>query len=234
LYMSLRRWERAQFHAKEMGRIARNMYEQKKKRTKKSARIHPAKPLFGYILYANLLLGSICDEKDVYNRALYYLSLYKDHSWIEERDIDAENTKRQFSEWAVANNYLYRIMLGEVDLLDEYIEHISVRESEVLRALFKIIKAANRHGFDMDKILQRFESTISLQINKGEAMGTYTQQVTDDGFANFLADVGAYYLNKNEIKTGVKFVLDSLATSIKISNFDMQQVKRNWKVTLRL
>lgn len=218
LYMSLRRWDRAKCHAEEMGRIARILYEQKKKRSRKSVRVKPSKPLFGYILYSNLLLGSICDEKNDYNQALYYLSLYQDHSWIDETDKDAEITKKQFSEWAFANNYLYRIMLGETDLLGEYVDYISTRESEVLRALFKIIKAANRYDFDIDNILQRFQNIISSQINRGGAMGSYTEQITDDGFANFLADVGAYYINKSKVQTGVKFVLESLAISIKIRN----------------
>lgn len=216
LLMSLHRWDKAKYLAEEMGRIAKNLYEQKHKRNRSFTK--PAKPLFGYILYSNLILGTISEEKNDFESALNYVSQYEDHEWIIETDEFAEATKYQFAEWAKANRYLYRLMSGEVSVLEEYVEYIASNDNEILRALFKIVKAADMYNFNIDSILQRFEHVILNQIKENGRVGTYTTEIIEDGIANFLADVGVYYTKKDEYSIGINFFLESLAISAKINN----------------
>ncbi|WP_157284177.1 helix-turn-helix domain-containing protein [Paenibacillus pabuli] len=219
LLMSLHRWDKAKSLAEEMGRIANNLYEQKYKKNHKNQKsTKPAKPLFGYILYSNLILGTISEEKNDFENALKYVSQYEVHDWIVETDDFAEATKKQFAEWAKANRYMYRLMSGEVSVLDEYVKYISSNENEILRALFKIVKAAEMYKINIDSILQRFEHVISNQIVENSHVGTYTTEIIADGLANFLADVGAYYTRKDEYSIGINYVLESLAISAKINN----------------
>ncbi|SMF90280.1 Helix-turn-helix [Paenibacillus uliginis N3/975] len=219
IFLSLRKWNKARYYAQEMGRISRYLYEQKNYRKKRNGKyIEPKKPLFGYILYSDLLLGAISAENGDYEQALYYLSCYEDQSWIIETDELAELTKNQFREWAIGNGYLYRLMTGNTTILDEYVEYISSRKDEILRALFKIVQAANYYHFDIDKYLERFEDLISDQLELSGTIGSYTVHIMDDRFANFLTDVGLYYLKKDNIKKGFKYILESLVISFKINN----------------
>ncbi|MEX3618887.1 helix-turn-helix domain-containing protein [Paenibacillus glucanolyticus] len=219
LFLSLRKWTKARYYAKLMGHVSKNLYEQKvNRKSQRKKTIEPAKPLFGYILYANLMLGAISAEEADYEKALYYVSSYEDLSWVVETDEESEQTKKQFKDWAIGNKYLYQLMSGRTDVLEEYVDYVSVRKNEVLMALFKIVQAANIYRFDIDKYLERFKNIIMDQLERSETVGSYTTQFFDDRFANFLTDVGLYYLRRNNIHNGVRYILDSLAVSYKINN----------------
>lgn len=223
--LSLRKRNRAKYYAEEMGRISRMMYGQKhnKKRPYRKP-IEPSRELFGYILYSDLLLGSIAADNDDYDQALYYLSCYEDQSWIVESDESAERTKERFREWARCNRYLYELMKGNIDVLEPYIEYISSRENEILRALFKIIQAANMYHFEIDEYLERFEELIRDHLKRREPVGSYNGQLFDDRFGKFLTDVGMYFIRKGNIHKGSKYILDSLEFSYTI-NFEINIVR---------
>lgn len=212
--LSLNKRNKAKYYAQEMGRISRMLYAQKHNRNRPHRKpIEPAKPLFGYILYSDLLLGSIAADNDDYDQALYYLSCYEDQSWIKESDEAAERTKEQFREWARGNRYLYELMKGNIEVLEPYIDYISSRENEILRALFKIIQAANMYRFEVDEYLDKFENLIRDHLKRRESVGSYTEHIMDDRFANFLTDVGMYYIRKDNIQKGSRYILDSLEFS---------------------
>lgn len=217
--LSLRKWNKAKYYIQEMGRISRVLYSQKHKQARPSSRLkRPAKPLFGYILYSDLLLGSIAAENDDYDQALYYVSCYEDQSWVKESDEAAEITKEQFREWAKGNRYLYELMKGNTDVLEPYIDYLSSRENEILKALFKIIQAANMYHFEIDQYLDRFEKLILNHLKRGGGVGSYTEYIIDDRFANFLTDLGKYYIWKDNIQKGSKYILESLEISYKINS----------------
>jgi len=217
--VSLRKWNKAEYYAQEMGRIARIMYAQKHNRARPNRKSsQPSKPLFGYILYSDLLLSSIAADNNNYDQALYYLSNYEDQSWIIESDEAAERTKEQFQEWARGNRYLYELMKGDINVLEAYMEYISPKKNEILRALFTIVQGANMYHFDIDEYLVRFENLISDHLQRGGAVGSYSEHIIDDRFANFLTDLGMYYIRKENIQKGSKYILDSLKLSYKINN----------------
>lgn len=217
--LSLNKRNKAKYYAQEMGRISRMLYAQKHNKNRSHRKpLEPAKPLFGYILYSDLLLGSIAADNDDYDQALYYLSCYEDQSWIIESDEAAERTKEQFREWARGNRYLYELMKGKIEVLEPYIEYISSRENEILRALFKIIQAANMYHFEFDEYLERFENLIKDHLKQRESVGSYTEHIIDDRFANFLTDIGMYYIRKDNIQKGSKYILDSLDFSYTNNN----------------
>ncbi|MGP3788176.1 helix-turn-helix domain-containing protein [Paenibacillus sp. 1A_MP2] len=219
LYYSLRRWDRAMVLATQMLEVAKNMYYYKHKKNKRSKkRTYPSKPLFGYMLYAYLLLGGIHEEKRDYKTALEYLALYENQEWVVENDDEANRTKEQFREWAKANKYLYRLMSGDTSILDEYVDYISNNENEVLRALFKIVEAARFYTLNIDHVLERFRPYIMGHLQKGGTFGSYSEQIASEGFANFLADVGAYYIDNHLIEAGIIYILESLAIAAKIKN----------------
>ncbi|QKS55505.1 XRE family transcriptional regulator [Paenibacillus barcinonensis] len=219
LYLSLRLWEKAKELSTEMGRLARIQYEQKHKRTGKKVRATgPKKMLFGYILYSHVLLGTVADETGQYNEAFYHLEKYVDHSWIVESGEIAEQTKQQFLVWATANRLLYRVMTGETDLIDAYVDSLANNEDEILLGLFKVVKAALKYSYNIDHILERYHEMIQTQVNSQKRHGSYTSQLINDRFVIFLADIAEYYNNSLRPEIGIIFVLESLAISAKINN----------------
>ncbi|MNP31398.1 hypothetical protein D3C76_1245170 [compost metagenome] len=123
----------------------------------------------------------------------------------------------QFQEWAVANSYIYQLMAGQFEVLPSYLEYISTKENEIFPALCDIVTAANRYGENIDYVLEQYQSYFTYQ-EQSNRIGKVSKQVTDDRYLRLLADLGAYYLKKDEYHKGLGFVLDSLRFSIEISS----------------
>ncbi|SEN91234.1 hypothetical protein [Paenibacillus sp. OK076] len=219
LYVSLQNWEKAKQLSTEMGRIARIQYDLKHKRKVNEISVSgPKKVLFGYILYSHLILGTVAEEARDFNEAFYHLEKYEDHSWIVETDAAAEQTKKQFLVWATANRMLYRIMTGDIQLIENYVDSLASNDNEILLALFKVVKAALKYSCNIDHILERYNEMIQNQVISQKKVGTYTSQVINDRFVIFLADLAEYYIRSLRPNIGIIFVLDSLAISAKLNN----------------
>lgn len=219
--LSLQKWDKAKIYAQEMGRISRLLYtlHHHKNSKNKKKDIPSKKPLFGYILYSDLILGSIAAEKSNYDEALYYVSCYENHSWIVESDAVSERIKKKFTNWAKGNRYLYQLMSGNFQVIDEYMAYISSVDNAILKALFKIVHAANIYRWNIDKYLEKYEKNITDYYNEC-AEGRFNIHILDDRFSIFLADIGIYYINQRKFRYGAKFILDSLKLSHKINNTD--------------
>ncbi|WP_146113498.1 hypothetical protein [Paenibacillus sp. PCH8] len=219
LYVSLQKWERAKQLSTEMGRIARIQYDLKHKRKVNEISVSgPKKLLFGYILYSHLILGTVAEEASDFNEAFYHLEKYEDHSWIVETDAAAEQTKKQFLVWATANRMLYRIMTGDIQLIENYVDSLASNDNEILLGLFKVVKAGLKYSCNIDHILERYNEMIQNQVISQKKVGTYTSQVINDRFVIFLADLAEYYIRSSRHNIGIIFVLDSLSISAKLNN----------------
>ncbi|MGF7049489.1 transcriptional regulator with XRE-family HTH domain [Paenibacillus sp. DS2015] len=217
-YISLRRWEKVEQLAKEMGNKASIQYKHRYEEARKEE-LHkePSMPLFSYILYSHVLCSSVCDERGDYDQALYYVSLYSDMSWVQEDTQEALQLMNQCKGWAKANTYLYKLMKGDIEVLPEYVAYIEQQEDEILPALFKIIQAANLYQFNVDDMLLHFEKGISSYRDRHEEVGTYNRQVIADRYAHFMAEVAFYYLSRKKYDIGINCILESLESSVKIN-----------------
>ncbi|MGO4788926.1 helix-turn-helix domain-containing protein [Paenibacillus sp. 2KB_20] len=218
VYCSLRHWSKVDMLAKEMGRKAKIQYAFKYE--KDGIRYHhdrePQKPLFLYIIYSYLMCSAVCDERGDYEQALRYVALYSDLSWVKEDSEEALAIKDNFKMWAIANTYLYKVMMGDFEIIAEYVGFIETKEDEILPALTKIFQAANRFQFDIDHVLLKFEDHI-LSLNQKDD-GTYNYLVRAERYVRFQAELSRYYFTKGRYDEGAKSALDGLASAIKIRN----------------
>lgn len=218
---SLQKWDKAEHYAREMGRISRFLYSvlnHNKTKSKKN-NISPKQSLFGYILYSDLILGSVAAEKSNFNEALFYVSCYEDQSWIVESDAVSEGIKKKFTNWAKGNRYLYQLMSGNFQIIDDYIEYISSIDNTILKALSKIVHAANIYSWNIDKYLEQYEKNIT-KYYKECIDGKFNKNILDDEFSTLHLDIGIYYIKQRKFRYGSKFILDSLNLSYKINNTD--------------
>ncbi|WP_188541448.1 helix-turn-helix domain-containing protein [Paenibacillus segetis] len=218
-YTSLRRMDKVEELAKEMGHKATILYKYRcEKDRKKEFFKEPTRPLFLYISYSNVLCTVAYGTRGEYDQALYYASLYADMSWVQENTDEAKQIISQFEGWSTANRYLYLLMKGNFDVLQEYIAHIEQQDEEVLPALYKIFQAANRYCWNVDDIILRFESNIELFKRQHGGTSTYNPQVTDDRYARFIIELSYYYLSKKEYDIGIDYLLYILEISSIINN----------------
>lgn len=215
LNLSLHRWDKVDALALKMGSKATIQYQHIGKIFKKQE--GRKNPLIFYILYSYLIRAAVCYEYGDYEKALEFVSFYEAPDWIEEPDGDELGIIGQFKEWAEANKYLYKLMAGNDDLLNDYVNYISHREDEIFIALCSIMIAANRYHLNVDNILERFKSYIVYKEQRNN-IGKINQQVTADRYTRLLAELGIYYLNSNHYDRGFELILDSLKIAIKINS----------------
>lgn len=221
IYSSLRYWDKVEEIAEKMGRKATIQYSYKYEQTKSHClQKEPKRPLFLYIIYSYLLRSGVCDERGDYEQALRYVLLYSELSWVKEDSEEAHRIKEQYKMWAVANTYLYQLLSGKVEVLPDYVAYIESKEDEILPALTKILQAANQYHFNVDYILQKFQSKISSYTAiKGQSQ-TYHHQVGEDRYTHFLIELSSYYLNRQRYEDGLTYLLDGLAVAIDIHKDD--------------
>ncbi|WP_342553392.1 helix-turn-helix transcriptional regulator [Paenibacillus sp. FSL R7-0652] len=210
------KWEKVDILAKEMQRIAVIQYEMQHRSLRPTEeRKRAERPFYYYILYAYLSQATASEHCGDYQRALEFVALYNSgECWIREQDEEARQIIGQFSEWAVANTYLYRLMSGEVGVINEYADYIAGREGEIFLALWHMIQAANQYHFNIDKILERFAEYIPYQSGKA-AFGEYKSTIVKERYVQFLGDLAVYRFNENkDIHASTELMLEGLNLSI--------------------
>nr|WP_151733864.1 helix-turn-helix transcriptional regulator [Paenibacillus tengchongensis] len=213
VFSSLHQWDKVEDISKTLHRLASLQYDlfshsgKKREEQRKTSR-----PLYGYILYSYLLRSLVYEDRRDYSTALYYVSKYADGAWIKEQDQEAKETIFMFQEWATANTYLYRVLDGQKEILDEYVEYISTKDDEIFFAVYKIVESANRYRWNVDHILDRFGVNFSYQ----EYSTPVNQQMAADQYAVFLIEIAIYYLERNEYR-GIQYLFKGLEFSCKIN-----------------
>lgn len=218
IYSSLHRWDKVEKLAMELEHKAKIQYKRRYEDSKKDDFKVPTMPLFLYISYSHVLCSAVYDERKEYDKALHYVSLYSDFSWIKEDPQEVQQIVNNFLGWAEANTYLYKLMKGDVKVLPEYVSYISQRQEEILPALFKILQAANWYQFNVDHILTRFAQEIVEYRSQQGNIGAYNTRIIADRYTHFMTELAYYYLGKGEYETGINYVLESLDSSARINN----------------
>ncbi|AIQ66870.1 hypothetical protein [Paenibacillus graminis] len=221
-YRSLRRWDKVERIAEEMGRLAKIQLfmTPQPARAKREQHRKPKKPMFVYLASSYLLRGSVCNARGDYEQEMQFTYAYQDLSWVKETDEDTSHWLKLYKGWAEANMYVSRLMRGDESVLADYVSYIEQNKDELLVGLLNITTAANLFDLNVDVILQYFDSEIKgyMQIKHQEAVGVYTKQVVSEQHARFLYGVAQYYLRQGLYLMGFEYLLNSLSTSSLICN----------------
>ncbi|MDN4108358.1 transcriptional regulator [Paenibacillus polymyxa] len=213
IYRSLRKWTKMDTFATALGNKAEIQYRIDLQRTKSEQTKKPFYPPFVYWAFSHLIRAEVCDANKDYETALQHIQKYADLSWVEEKDETTQKWKNQFKEWANANTYVNRLLAGEINVLLDYVNFISLRKDELLPALDIIVEAANRYHFDVDDILKQFEVEISSYLEKQKIESFYTQRFVTERYMHFSKELAVYYLTKGRFSDGFTFLLSCLAKS---------------------
>ncbi|MEK4732396.1 MULTISPECIES: helix-turn-helix domain-containing protein [unclassified Paenibacillus] len=224
VYRSLRKWDKVDEMARQMRAKAEIQYslQHQEKRKFLDDEKRTRGPLFGYIAYADLLCASVCEAQGDYQQALQYTYAYADLDWVKEDDEDTKHWVNLFSHWAVGNTYVYKLLSGEISLLNDYVEYIATtsaaNENEKLSKLLNVIIAANQFSIDVDDILKRFETLIATFSQQPSSDDMYTRQVIPDYIAWFGYELGFYYLYRGKYIDGFKYLMNAMVKSHIINN----------------
>lgn len=179
------------------------------------------KPLINYILYSYLALAFVCSKLNQYEMALKYTDMYSETQWVNNPTDEEIKVIEQFHEWAVGNRLLYQLLSGKTEVLPDYVDYISNHEHEKFLGIYHIITVANKFKLDVDNIIERFKEYLSFKPQQNKIY-KIIDQVTLERYTNFLRELGIYYLNKGQLDTGIRYIIDSLESAIKINSKDIK------------
>ncbi|RAW12296.1 transcriptional regulator [Paenibacillus taichungensis] len=213
-YLALRYWDKLFSLSDELDQKTKILQSYTKKITDKSNRL-TAYPLFVYRAYSNLLKSSACERQGKYAEALHYTEIYGDLMKISEPDEEDQIYIDKFAGWTEANTYLYRLMMGDLNILPAYINFIENNETELLPAMINILEAANKFDNNIDDILYMYNARINSEITQ---LKGYTEQVNSDMYITFLLERTIYHLNRKQYTEGFKQLVYCLKESVKLNN----------------
>ncbi|APQ59154.1 MULTISPECIES: helix-turn-helix transcriptional regulator [Paenibacillus] len=224
VFRSLRLWDRLDVTARKMrvrAEIQYTLEHQQKKRKPAELEKRLSRPLFVYITYSDLLCASVYEAKGDYEQALQYTYAYTNLDWVKETDEDTLHWIKQFQDWAEGNIYTYKLLSGDISVLNNYVEYIAASpdasEKEMVTKLLNIMMAANRFQVDVDEILKQFETEIDSITQQQPSADMYTHQVVPEQSIRFKYELAKYYLNKGNYSYGFKYLLDVLSKSLVIN-----------------
>lgn len=221
VYLSLRDWERLDKLAHKMTIKAQAHYHFTHHSSKNnSLTLKTKRPLFLYIIYGYLLRSVVCEEQGDYQQALNYTSLYSDLDWVEDTSEEAMEIVAQYKELALANTYLYQLMIGRLEILPSYLAYMGTQQDEVLPALSKIIQAARQYDYDIKPILEAFHPHIIHLDLQQMITGISNKQARAEvnQYTYFLTELASFYLDKDMYNEGIKSVLDGLTLAVQLNS----------------
>lgn len=216
--ISLSRWKNVQQYAQILLEKSSKQY---KLFGEGSINLKNNRPILFYILYAYLELAHVQFELEQYKQGLKYIDMYANTEWVNNPTYEELKIIELFQEWAEANRLLYQLRDGKIEVLSDYVEYISKREHEQFLGIYHIITIANKFKLDVDNLIERFKRHLSFKPQQTK-ISTISNQVTLERYTNLLRELGIYYLNKGHLDTGVRYIIDSLESAIKINSKDIK------------
>lgn len=152
VYRSLREWDKLDETAQKMrakAKIQYSMKHQQKNRKRVEGDKRLSRPMFVYITYSDLLCASVYEAQGDYEQALQFTYVYTNLDWVIETDEDTQYWIHLFKDWEEGNIYTYKLLSGDISVLNDYVEYIAVSaettEKEMVTKLLNIMMAANRY-----------------------------------------------------------------------------------------
>lgn len=217
VYASLRRWDKVKEFADQLQTKAFIQYDAKK--TLREVESKTKKKMIFYALYSYLALAEVSYQYGKYEETLQYVSKYADYSWIKDPTEEEEIVILQFKDWSEGNNYYFRLLSGETELIQDYLKYISDRKKEIFPALCAIVTAANRYDVNIDDVLEQYQSHLVYE-EQSSRFGKMSKQYTNDQYGILLAGLGTYYLRNNDYDRGTAYIRQGMDFAIENMNKD--------------
>jgi hypothetical protein len=119
----------------------------------------------------------------------------------------------KFNKWGDLNTYLFKLLMGQSEVLQDYIECAEDDDEELVVALFNMIQAANRFKVDVNFVLEKYKDKLEhLDLGSNRE---YSAQSWGTILVKFFYELAVYHLSRNNYDAG----MIALIKSIEISNY---------------
>ncbi|WP_432775928.1 helix-turn-helix transcriptional regulator [Brevibacillus gelatini] len=160
------RWKDVEKYADELRNLATIVYENElRRRTSSKANDLPKTERHLVVYYGQgfLLKAAALKKRRLYEEAKKYIQGYADLGWFEFLDETGKQEVEKFRVWAKINSYTLDMLLGNYEILPECINFLADYPEEIFPALVTIMECANKYGFCIDEVLERFSEYTSYR-----------------------------------------------------------------------
>ncbi|KOY17280.1 hypothetical protein AMS66_06835 [Paenibacillus xylanivorans] len=224
LYGAINLWDKVFQLADELLRKADFQVQLQSKRRKRKLRT-ASYPLFTYKAYANLLMANVLEERKQYRQALEKTDIYENIvDEVSDPTKEEQELIQRFKGWAEGNRYLYKILSGDFEVLNHYLDYLDNNHEEISTAFTYIVQAANQYSLNIDHALNRFKEQINELRTEEYVRGIYNEQTSNFRYIRLFYELAKYRLNQNQIDQGIDHLITSLQRCVS-SNDDMMCIK---------
>ncbi|MFC9706598.1 DNA-binding protein [Paenibacillus sp. NPDC056933] len=131
----------------------------------KKKRLQINRPLVYYFGISHLLKGLALQKQERYYESLECIEKYQELGWFIGLDEEGLTVVEDFRMFAKANRYSVEILMGNKDVLDEYITFLLDHPEEIIPECITILEAAIANGWRIEEYLDRI-----LPYNESFAM----------------------------------------------------------------
>lgn len=223
VYLTLGKINKAEYYALELGEFAHRLHEFQKAYFLEKG-MYPdlglVKPLVVYYGYSYLSMENVQFRKGQLDEALASTQAYADLSWFPNQDDLARTQVAKFARYARQNETHLKLLIGREteETVRRCIDILENDPPETLVCLFFLLKAANRHGWDVCSILDRFEKQFE---NALEEEGRYPRHNLLNRYENVCYEMALYFFARSEWEIGYDRLLRGLDVAIAINDRDM-------------
>lgn len=213
---SLHKWKDVVKYADELQELSMIVYKdelRRRKSTKASEPLRTERHLVVYYGQGFLLKGLALENLGMHIEAKRYVESYADLGWFQLLDETGQAEVQKFQLWATANMYTLDILMGNTDIIPEYIQFLSNHPYEILSGLTTLVKAANEFGFSIDSILDQFSESIDRFEDRKDAIGISEH-------IHFRKQMAVYQFKRGQFVKGLNETLQCLGLSDMVKDYD--------------
>ncbi|RAP22808.1 hypothetical protein C2W64_03459 [Brevibacillus laterosporus] len=202
---TLHKWKEVEKYADELKELAILVHrdELSKKKRGKNIEIklfNPESLLVVYYGQGHLLKAVSLEKQGLFEEAKEFVSSYVDLSWFELLDEAGRIEVEKFKLLAKENMYRLDVLMGDTSVLADYITFLEDHPEEILSGLVTIVESANKHGFTVDAILDKFSEEIG-------SFHDYHDSSSVEHHLWFRYQLAIYHFQNKQPKNGVKEIL---------------------------
>jgi transcriptional regulator with XRE-family HTH domain len=160
----VQKWNQVEKYADELRALATAVYEDELRRRKSSKECEPLKTERHLVVYYGqgfLAKGVALQMQGRYEEAKKYVQGYADLGWFQLLDETGQREVEKFRIWAKANLYTLDLLMGNIDILPEYVDFLINHPAEIPAGLLTIMESASKYDFSIDHILEHFSEEIN-------------------------------------------------------------------------
>ncbi|MFM9278909.1 DNA-binding protein [Paenibacillus jiagnxiensis] len=169
------------------------------------------RPLVYYYGYGHMMKGQALTKLQQYDQARVCIEKYAELGRYSNLDEHDHEEVEYFRCKATAHLFEINMLSGHMEVLEDYVRFLQENPIESLSGLTTIVKAAHKHGLNVDAILEQFSGQI-------REFGNTDEPAILAFYHSFLLELAKYQISRDEQGAAAESILTVLEAAENMEN----------------